>query len=382
MNVNKKMWVGLGLALLWGPSLWAGRRDGEAPQKLIPTTLREGVFSIEQSKPTSGGQEAEAPAQGEAKAVPTQGEAQAVPKLNENPPAQVGNKAQPKLDETPHFRARWWNFEQRGQWHLLHDRPEQALKDFDLAVSLRPGDSWKARTYGMHFCEYFPQRGRGMALLQLRRYEEAMVALKDSLKAAPSQKAEYFLKKARCDQRLDREQDRSPPEISVVAQSVVQGQQQQFILKGIIKDDGVLTQVIIDDQPLAFEPLCSEVTVELPLGGQEGLRVIRLEATDGSGKNKVLQLPVFIDTLGPKVHITEVSRVENNLRVTFNAADPSGLKSFRLGQQRLDLKPGEVGPFVLKVPVATVENLMVLLAVDGQNNLSQTVVPYWPEEKP
>ncbi|KPA18248.1 hypothetical protein MHK_001532, partial [Candidatus Magnetomorum sp. HK-1] len=76
------------------------------------------------------------------------------------------------------FQNRWWNYYERGQsftggaltYYL--DEPTDLAKtmhylkiaeaDFADAISLRSKDQFRARTYGMHFLDYFPHRELGI----------------------------------------------------------------------------------------------------------------------------------------------------------------------------------------------------------------------------
>jgi hypothetical protein len=59
------------------------------------------------------------------------------------------------------FRGRWWNYYERGvslaDKHLWND----AETDLREALRQRGQDQRRARTYGMHFLDYFPHRELG-----------------------------------------------------------------------------------------------------------------------------------------------------------------------------------------------------------------------------
>ena len=97
------------------------------------------------------------------------------------------------------FRDKWWNYLERGQSYLEGGCYEAALNDLDRAIELRrqmvknEHDKTRARTYGLHFVDYFPHREKGIALYRLGRMDEARTELEQSLKAVESQRARQYL---------------------------------------------------------------------------------------------------------------------------------------------------------------------------------------------
>ena len=60
------------------------------------------------------------------------------------------------------FRGRWWSYYERGTSYLAGGFHEEAAADFQQALKGRSRDTWRARTYGLHFVEYFPARELGV----------------------------------------------------------------------------------------------------------------------------------------------------------------------------------------------------------------------------
>jgi len=99
----------------------------------------------------------------------------------------------------------WWNYYERGLHLLREGDVGGARQDFERALGVRAGarfgfekDTWRARTYGMHFVEvYFPNRELGVCLLRQDRPAEAVRYLETSMKHAPSGRAKHYLNEAR-----------------------------------------------------------------------------------------------------------------------------------------------------------------------------------------
>ncbi|MCP4107539.1 MAG: hypothetical protein GY749_18680 [Desulfobacteraceae bacterium] len=96
------------------------------------------------------------------------------------------------------FRHRWWNYYERGISYAdggYYDKKlyHNALDDFSKAIELRKKDQRMARTYGVKFIDYFPNREKGIVFYHLGRLDEAVRALELSFHHFPTTKAELFL---------------------------------------------------------------------------------------------------------------------------------------------------------------------------------------------
>ena len=87
------------------------------------------------------------------------------------------------------FRHRWWNYYQRGISYADNRQWPQAIADFSAAIDQRDGDQRMARTYGMHFIDYFPSRELGILFFEIGQYEDAREVLERSIASSPSAKA-------------------------------------------------------------------------------------------------------------------------------------------------------------------------------------------------
>ena len=105
-------------------------------------------------------------------------------------------------------RGRWWNHYNRGQCYLALGLYPDAEADFTRAIGKRDRDRWDARTYGMHFIDYFPHRERGIARYYKSRDAvsekerqvlllKAIADLKTSHRHQESSRAKFFINQAR-----------------------------------------------------------------------------------------------------------------------------------------------------------------------------------------
>src|SRR3990167_719878 len=56
------------------------------------------------------------------------------------------------------FRNKWWNYYERGNSFSDGEFFEEAIADYRNSIKQRDEDQRRARTYGMHFIDYFPHK--------------------------------------------------------------------------------------------------------------------------------------------------------------------------------------------------------------------------------
>ena len=84
------------------------------------------------------------------------------------------------------FKSQWNDFYARGVSYSDGEFWEDAAADFSKALEKRQDDQRRARTYGMHFIDYFPNRELGIAYFHLGRFQEAVRALEFSPSPPPT----------------------------------------------------------------------------------------------------------------------------------------------------------------------------------------------------
>ncbi len=95
------------------------------------------------------------------------------------------------------FRHKWWNYYERGLSYADGEFYKEAQADLREAVRQRDKDQRMARTYGMHFIDYFPHRELGIVYYQLGNSGLAKEELDLSLRQFPSAKARFYLDRVR-----------------------------------------------------------------------------------------------------------------------------------------------------------------------------------------
>ncbi|MBI3988786.1 MAG: ABC transporter substrate-binding protein [candidate division NC10 bacterium] len=91
---------------------------------------------------------------------------------------------------------RWWNHYDRAKGYAERGLWVQAVEEYKKALSQDSTDRRRARTYGVHFIEYFPHRNLGIAYYHLKQWDKAVEELTISLSQEETPEAREFLEKA------------------------------------------------------------------------------------------------------------------------------------------------------------------------------------------
>ena len=88
----------------------------------------------------------------------------------------------------------WYKQYQKGLEAMEDQKWQEAAAHFRIALKIIPVDKKKARTYGLHFIEYFPHRELGICLYHLGEIDAAQKHLTISLQQEASDRARDYLK--------------------------------------------------------------------------------------------------------------------------------------------------------------------------------------------
>lgn len=263
-------------------------------------------------------------------------------------------------DIRKHFnlhRGRWWNYYDRGSVYLAYGHYEKARADFDKAAAKRSRDKWDARTYGMHFIDYFPNRESGVTYyfigeqetdmtVKEERFKDAIRKLETSLRQEESSRAKFYLNQARrLLLQVTKEKDKIPPTIHVKKPIYTNQRTVRFDVT-VTDQDSYVEDIRIGssrgdvriDRPKLFVELAEKEvkgTAELTIGPQDKYAVVTITASDLAGNesdpNSAL---IIVDTQSPTASVAIVgdkTQPDSPVRVFIEAMDDFGLKQIQAG---------------------------------------------------
>jgi len=290
------------------------------------------------------------------------------------------------------FRHRWWNYYERALSYAEGEFYKEAIEDLKESIRQRAEDQRMARTYGMHFIDYFPHRELGVTYYHLGRYEDAKEELETSLSTVDTGKAKFYLNMTRKVLIETSKADTAPPTINVT--SVSRGEiTNSFKLKvqGEVEDDSYAHTIAINEAPLFIELSAKKLPFSQEIRLKKGLNEIKIKTSDLLGKVTEKSVKVFADFEGPALNINnyidgqEVG--ENKIVLNGALADVTGITTLTINNQVLAYNKEREVEFTCAVDLKEGKNRIALAATDVAGNtttgeLNLTYVPQLAKKQP
>lgn len=229
------------------------------------------------------------------------------------------------------WRGKWWNYYERGMSRGEKGEWDSAIEDMREAIDKREKDQRRARTYGMHFVDYFPHRELGVLYFNKGQIDKALAELELSQRSEPSDKTVFYLNKVR--QLLLKRQSaaRLPsPEITIsspAANTITSGG--TLRITGSAKGQGYISRIVVNGQPFRFDLARQEIPFELKVPLEDGTNRITIVAEDLLGGRSEKVLPVILKREGPAIAVSESRLVEEGgkrfVRVVGEVLDSAGI---------------------------------------------------------
>ncbi len=198
------------------------------------------------------------------------------------------------------WRPTWWNHYERGSSFAEGQYWQDAIQDLEEAIRLRNADQRRARTYGMHFTDYFPHRELGIIYYRQGEFCDAIAELELSLATVESAKAEYFLNKARRDWLKETGADRTPPVIEISwPPKGLQTRELSLRVEGTVRDDQYAFSIAVNGTPIPVFLAKKEISFSTELPLNPGMNRIMLTARDLVGRETATEVIVHVDRAGP-----------------------------------------------------------------------------------
>jgi hypothetical protein len=266
------------------------------------------------------------------------------------------------------FRHRWWNYYERALSFMEGEFYQEALSDLEHAMKQRFADKRMARTYGMHFVDYFPHRERGLIHYLMSNYEDAKKELELSMTQQPSAKAQFYLDKIR---KILMEREKpviSFPSLLVdLPSDEIWTKDAPFIISGTVSDKQYVSKIMLSDRHVFLEGAQQQVDFKETFKLDQGKHVIPIYAENLLGGNVSRELIIHVDRLGPLITLEPDS---------FGAGGPSSIRGFLYDDSgeislsvngvKFPVPKGEDVPFT--VPISKGIKHVILLAKDKLGN--------------
>lgn len=230
------------------------------------------------------------------------------------------------------FRYKWWNYYERGLSYVEGEFYTEALLDLKEAIRQRDTDQRMARTYGMHFVDYFPHREMGIVYYRTGEFDKARDELELSLKQFFSAKAGFYLDRVRKSLLDEKTQEVLPPKLFMgVVDNEIWTRADPVMIAGKAEDNNYVSRVTINQQPVFMEMSEKSFSFNKPVMLSHGRHEIDITAENLLGKISSKRLVIHVDRQGPMIMLDELivskSGSKKMVRVSGSIYDEAGVSS-------------------------------------------------------
>ncbi|MCP4345147.1 MAG: hypothetical protein GY795_06425 [Desulfobacterales bacterium] len=239
-----------------------------------------------------------------------------------------------RIQET--FRNRWWNHYERGLSFADGEYYREAVADLRQAIDQRKKDQRMARTYGMHFIDYFPHRELGVIYYQTRDMEAAMKELEISLDQFPSAKARFYLDCVR-KEMIERkgEETGNPKLVLDYGRQEIWTKEDPIIISGVAEDENYISGITVMGTSFFLEGAQKQVSFRKSFSLSQGRHVIEVAALNLPGKAAKQRIILHVDREGPTITINELWKndSEPGFMISGSVYDDSGVSELSINGQ-------------------------------------------------
>ncbi|PXF60275.1 MAG: hypothetical protein C4B58_00070 [Deltaproteobacteria bacterium] len=278
------------------------------------------------------------------------------------------------------FGHRWWHYYERGLSYADGEFYQEALADLEEAVSRREKDQRMARTYGMHFIDYFPHRELGVVYYELRDLEEARRELERSLSQLPSAKAGFYLDRVRKALLEQEAKEMPPPRLLISLKGdEVRTRQDPVIISGTARDEGYVAGITIMGKPIFIESSGKHILFEEALDLSQGAHTVDVMAKNLLGKTTARRVVIHVDREGPVVTLDEPrfdrSGPKGEITISGSAYDEAGVSDLRINGHPVLTQKGTEVLFTARLDKDA--DTLELVASDRLGNRTSARMPFF-----
>jgi len=309
---------------------------------------------------------------------------------------------------------KWWHyyegassFAEGGFW----DEAETCLKK---AIQQRGKDHWRARTYGWHFIDYFPNRELGIAHYYLSDLKNARKQLEISLSQTPSAKTIFYLNKV-YEELIENNVEidgkvieMSFPEIRIDS---FRTKDEPVVIAGDVKDETYIKSIYVNDAPVYWlnsledfernldekqlarvkkQEILKELKTKVSFKKQllflpQGEQFVTIKAENIKGGVRTKEIEVRVDRIGPMISVSDIKTLKSSdkgkktVRVSGFLNDESGVSALSvkgvsklaINEKVVSIEESKTVSFDETVEIDK-DNELEIVAHDGLGNETST----------
>ena len=276
------------------------------------------------------------------------------------------------------FRHRWWNYYERGLSFAEGEFFSEAVSDLREALKQRTKDQRMARTYGMHFIDYFPHRELGIAHYEMGNLEVAKRELELSLSHFPSAKARFYLDRIRKG-LIERDgREVSPPRLNLSLKTdEIWTREDPVVISGVAEDEHYVAGIKIRGIPLFLEDSKKRIPFKELLDLSHGRHTIEVVAKNLLGKVTKLKVIIHVDREGPIITLDEFNfdraGTGGEVRICGSIYDEAGVSDLSINGQPIPIQEGAEASFTTRLTIDA--ESLELMARDRLGNRTSALIP-------
>jgi len=285
-------------------------------------------------------------------------------------------KAYGRIEEA--FRSKWWNYYERGLSFAEGSFFREAETDLREAILQRSRDQRMARTYGMHFIDYFPHRELGIICYLTGNLETANRELELSLDHFPSAKASFYLDRVRKILIERKGAGVSPPNLTLDFQEEeIWTREDPLVISGIARDENYVSGISIRGVSLFSEGSKKEFVFREMLRLSQGRHEIEVSARNLPGKETTRRLIIHADREGPVITLSDL-RISHNgavseINISGSVYDEAGVSGLNIGGKALNIQ--KKTELIFTRTLSSAAEHLELLAQDRLGNQTSARIP-------
>ncbi|RJQ78982.1 MAG: hypothetical protein C4519_11585 [Desulfobacteraceae bacterium] len=248
------------------------------------------------------------------------------------------------------FRQRWWNHYVRALEAAERQVYDAALTDLELAVQQREHDQRMARTYGMHFIDYFPHRELGIIYWLRGNLACAREELESSIRQYPTAKALFYLDEVRKALLHQKGVRGGPPQLYLLLpETPFWTRDDPVCIGGRAVDPNYVSALSVDGAPVHMPGSQQEVTFEHCLALPQGAHRVDVKAANLLGLSTQRPVDVHVDRQGPFIVVERISDRGAEIVIDGTIFDDAGVTRFEVNQTPLPVISADQSSFSFRM---------------------------------